>query len=79
MQENKFLIKDYEGNIYRKFLAQTEPQLLKDVLIFTRGNVLKASFLLGISRNTLRKKLETYQIKAKSYKEMPRQMLSAME
>lgn len=74
MKENEFLIENYEGNIYRKFLAQTEPQLLKDTLTMTRGNVLRAAFVLGISRNTLRKKLQGYQIDSKPYKELPRQL-----
>lgn len=79
MQESDFQINGREGNIYKRFLSQTEPQLLKDVLALTRGNVLRASFLLGISRNTLRKKLDIYRINAKSFKDTPRQSISFLE
>ncbi|NJM49991.1 MAG: sigma 54-interacting transcriptional regulator [Sphingomonadales bacterium] len=48
--------------IYPRALAAFEMPLLKMVLKQVRGNQLKAAALLGINRNTLRKKLTEYGI-----------------
>ncbi len=51
------------GNkLYQKALAEFEKPLLRRVLKEARGNQLKASAMLGINRNTLRKKLNEYGI-----------------
>ena len=46
-----------ESGLYDKMLAIIERPLLEQVLEKTRGNQVKAAQILGINRNTLRKKL----------------------
>ena len=48
--------------LYPKALAQFEIPLLQHVMRQAKGNQLKAASLLGINRNTLRKKLTDYAI-----------------
>lgn len=50
------------SNLYDLVLEETEAPLLKAVMTYTKSNQSKAAELLGISRNTLRKKLEQYSI-----------------
>lgn len=50
--------------IYQKALAAFEVPLISRVMKQARGNQLKAAALLGINRNTLRKKLNEYRITA---------------
>ena len=45
------------GRIYRAVMASLERPLLRHVLQQSGGNQLKAARLLGINRNTLRKRL----------------------
>ncbi|HSE03061.1 MAG TPA: helix-turn-helix domain-containing protein [Methylomirabilota bacterium] len=45
------------GRIYRSVMARVELPLLRYALELCRGNQLKAAKLLGINRNTLRKRL----------------------
>ncbi|MCJ8325180.1 MAG: nitrogen regulation protein NR(I) [Rhizobiales bacterium] len=49
-------------DLYRQFLAEIEPSLLRYVLEQTAGNQIRASKILGLNRNTLRKKLKEYDI-----------------
>ncbi|MBF0612695.1 MAG: nitrogen regulation protein NR(I) [Magnetococcales bacterium] len=44
-------------NLYDTILNQVEPPLIQRVLRETRGNQVKAAIMLGINRNTLRKKI----------------------
>ena len=54
-------IKDLElKNLYDFFLDEIEVPLLDTVMKHTRGNQVQAAKLLGISRGTLRKKLERH-------------------
>jgi two-component system nitrogen regulation response regulator GlnG len=46
-----------EDEIYRKVLERVERPLLETVLARTGGNQIRAAALLGINRNTLRKKI----------------------
>ena len=45
------------GDIYRGVLERVERPLLETVLAHTEGNQIRAAALLGINRNTLRKKI----------------------
>ena len=45
------------GRLYRAVMARLELPLLRHVLDLAGGNQLKAARLLGINRNTLRKRL----------------------
>ncbi len=49
-------------NVYQLVLAEIERPLLKVVMDYTEQNQSQASKILGINRNTLRKKLENYQL-----------------
>ena len=45
------------GKLYRSIMARVELPLLRQALELSGGNQLKAARLLGINRNTLRKRL----------------------
>jgi len=45
------------GRLYRSVMARVERPLLRQALELAGGNQLKAARLLGINRNTLRKRL----------------------
>ena len=45
------------GKLYRSVMARVERPLLRQALELSGGNQLKAARLLGINRNTLRKRL----------------------
>lgn len=47
-------------DLYDVILSEVEPPLLKAVMEKRRGNQLQAAKILGISRGTIRKKLEQY-------------------
>jgi len=49
-------------NVYQLVLAEMEKPLLEVVMNYSEQNQSKASRILGINRNTLRKKLENYQL-----------------
>lgn len=49
--------------LYERILAELEPPLLRACLAATAGNQLKAAFLLGLNRNTLRSKLRERNVK----------------
>jgi Fis family transcriptional regulator, factor for inversion stimulation protein len=52
-----------EDNLYPHVIAATERALIKSVLEKTAYNQIKTSAILGINRNTLRKKIEDLKIK----------------
>ena len=54
-----------EGNLHDLVLLGIEKPLIKIVLEEVKGNQVQASSILGINRNTLRKKINQYRIKAK--------------
>lgn len=60
---NRFL-SDNKGksieNLYDMILSEVEPPLLQAVMEKRRGNQLQAARILGISRGTIRKKLQRY-------------------
>ncbi len=47
----------HDLNLYEEVLAHVERPLLKEVLLRTEGNQVRAAAILGINRNTLRKKI----------------------
>jgi Fis family transcriptional regulator len=55
-------LKDLEGTqpspIYDMVIQAVEKPLLETIMRHTQGNQLRASEMLGINRNTLRKKLQ---------------------
>ena len=48
--------------LYQTLLAEVEPPLIEEVLRYTRGNQSQTAKILGITRNTLRTKLNRYDI-----------------
>lgn len=51
-----------EGKLYDKVIEDVERTLIKRALELTRGNQVKAASLLGITRVTLRKKIEDFKL-----------------
>ncbi|MGD9020257.1 MAG: helix-turn-helix domain-containing protein [Lysobacterales bacterium] len=52
-------------NLYQMLLAEVEPPLIEEILKCTGGNQSRAADMLGITRNTLRSKMQRYSIDAK--------------
>ena len=48
------------SDLYDMVLSEIEEPLLQTVMRYTKGNQSKAAEVLGLSRGTLRKKLERY-------------------
>jgi two-component system nitrogen regulation response regulator GlnG len=61
-----------EEDLHGLFLRQTERPLIKVVLEAVGGNQIKAAGILGINRNTLRKKLQEMSLLPKKGKGKPR-------
>ena len=58
MQEvEEALARASTGELYRDILERVERPLVEAVLNHTDGNQIRAAALLGINRNTLRKKI----------------------
>jgi two-component system nitrogen regulation response regulator GlnG len=51
-----------EGTLYHSAMAAFEKPLFEHVLARTGGNQLRAAAMLGINRNTLRKRLSDLEI-----------------
>ena len=51
------------SGLYSRILSEVERPLISICLNATKGNQIKASKLLGLNRNTLRKKIKELQIK----------------
>ena len=49
-------------DVYKLFLNEVEPPLLRSVMQFSNNNQSKAAKILGINRTTLRTKLKKYKI-----------------
>ncbi|MDD9821746.1 MAG: Fis family transcriptional regulator [Gammaproteobacteria bacterium] len=52
------------SGLHQKVLSETEKPLIEAVMKHSGGNRVKASKALGISRNTLRKKIEQFGLDA---------------
>ena len=50
------------SNLHNFFISEVEKPFLKVVMEQVSGNQSKAAEILGINRNTLRKKLKTYDL-----------------
>ena len=48
------------GELYDLVLGEVEPPLFETVMDYTQGNQSRAAEILGINRETLRKKLKQY-------------------
>lgn len=48
--------------LYRTLMAEVEPPLIEEVLRYTQGNQSRTARILGMTRNTLRAKLNRYDI-----------------
>ena len=48
--------------LYRTLMAEVEPPLIEEVLRYTQGNQSRTAKILGMTRNTLRTKLQRYDI-----------------
>jgi len=55
-------------NLYQMLMAEIEPPLIEEILKRTGGNQSRAAGMLGITRNTLRSKMQRYSIKPPSNK-----------
>ncbi|HQT87739.1 MAG TPA: nitrogen regulation protein NR(I) [Acidiphilium sp.] len=51
-----------EGLLYDRILADFEAPLIRQVLAETRGNQIRAAAMLGLNRNTLRKKIRLHEL-----------------
>ena len=60
---NKNLIIEYSNDLYNFFIKKFEKSLINKALFLVNGNQIKTSELLGINRNTLRKKIKELEIK----------------
>jgi Fis family transcriptional regulator len=55
-------------NLYQMLLAEIEPPLIEETLKCTGGNQSRAADILGMTRNTLRTKMQRYSIRPPSNK-----------
>lgn len=53
-----------DGELYERVIREIEKPLLKITLAECRGNQLRAAALLGLNRNTLRKKIRALGLSA---------------
>jgi Fis family transcriptional regulator len=55
-------------SLYRTLMAEVEPPLIEEVLRYTQGNQSRTARILGMTRNTLRTKLNRYDIPVRNGK-----------
>ena len=56
----KHVVDTKEENLHEEVLALFEKPLLEEVLLVVRGNQTRAAAILGLNRETLRKKLKAH-------------------
>ncbi len=56
------IIRDCKGHIYDRLLSGLEKTMISEVLKYVNHNQVRASQLLGISRNTLRERMKRFDI-----------------
>lgn len=56
------IIRDCRGHVYDRLLSGLEKTMLSEILKYVNHNQVRASQLLGISRNTLRERMKRYDI-----------------
>lgn len=56
------IIRDCRGHVYDRLLSGLEKSMISEVLKYVNHNQVKASQLLGISRNTLRERMKRFDI-----------------
>jgi len=61
-ETRSLLADDATGHLYRDLIEKVERPLLEAVLEHTGGNQIRAAALLGINRNTLRKKISEFDL-----------------
>ncbi|PIP19881.1 MAG: hypothetical protein COT38_02335 [Candidatus Omnitrophica bacterium CG08_land_8_20_14_0_20_41_16] len=57
LELDRMFLKGEEGKIYHIMIDALDKSLIKNMLMVTFGNQIKAARLLGINRNTLRAKI----------------------
>lgn len=62
-------------NVYDFVISQVEKPLIKKILIMTKGNQIKAAKILGINRNTLRKKIKQFGFNSKEFRNKKMKMI----
>ena len=63
------LLQDGEmTDVYDFVVSQVEKPLIKKILLMTGGNQIRAAKILGLNRNTLRKKIATFGLEVKELK-----------
>ena len=50
-----------ESGLYELIMLEVEKTLIAETMLYTKGTQAKAAQILGISRNTLRKKMQEFQ------------------
>ena len=58
LELDRMFLKGEEGKIYHIMLDALDKSLIRNMLMVTFGNQVKAARLLGINRNTLRAKIK---------------------
>ena len=64
------LLKENNNNIHSRVISEVEKSIIKNTLLITKGNQVKAAEMLGLNRNTLRKKIGDLNINIQLNKEI---------
>ena len=64
------LLKENNNNIHSRVISEVEKSIIRNTLLVTKGNQVKAAEMLGLNRNTLRKKIGDLNINIQLNKEI---------